>query len=969
MTLDIQFLIPGLAFSGDALDTQSLGGSETAGLCLAREMAKLGHAVRVFCNTPKPGVYDKVEYRVIQEWPVWSQRNPHDVAIVQRAPEAFATTLSSKLNYLWCHDLALRRQAGHFKAAMWNVDRVVVLSDYMRQQYKDVYGLPDDVFYQTRNGIDRTLIDSVPGVERVRNRLLYISRPERGLDVLLQDIMPLIKAKRPDVSLAICTYDNPAGLPPDFMAKINAAIENLGVENLGHLTKRELYAEMKRCAALVYPTPSPVSPEFREVSCIAVMEAQACGLPVITSRNGALPETCPGGAVVDGVTGTSGYAQAFAARVLEVLDDNQAWTDLSRAGQLHVVQSGYNWAAIAQDWIAQIQDDLAVKSADPVRNAAWLHKRSDYETAKLAIADHDGADAGHIAHSVAADMATNYTFLESEEAFIAHYQGMGDGTDADLAAKDDAGKFPREFIVNNPQPRFQQILGALSSFGIGPEHSVLDYGCGHGWSPLFIAGNLGCRVTGFDLDQSAMRWCNHFAPRVLNDDVDRAKFTSVLNETGTGHDALVCSEVLEHVLNWRETIERAERRVKIGGLVVITVPYGPWEFDGPNWHGPRAHIREFNAQDLREAFGKKPGFKLSACCEASHPKLTDGLGYYLVTYLADHLNVGAVDAERKLATVAPRQTLSVNIIAGPGCENTLRWCLESVQSIANEIIIGDTGMSPTAQGIAREFGCVLVAAPDPKQYGFDEARNVPLRESSGDWILWIDTDERLTNPQAVLKYLRQNMFDGYSVKQHHFAVDTAFPPDVPVRLFRNKRGLRFFGSIHEHPERELNEGPGIVCLTNDLSIAHVGYLSEGVRMGRFVRNSPLMELDAQKYPNRVLRKFLQMRDNQIRCGAILSQTRAVVPEVRALCEETIRLYRENFIDGQKLYGIDARPQYSNAVEILGEGFRAKVDIRANKMGVGDPCDDGMFFANEEDFAREVKRIAGQKTEMVAGDFW
>lgn len=965
---DIQMFVPGLDFSGDALKTQSLGGSETAGLCLAKEFVALGHRVRMFCNTTKPGMYDGVEYRNIGEWALWSQRNPHDVSIVQRLPGAFAAPLSSKLNYLWCHDLALRRQEPEFKSVLWNVDRVVVLSDFMKDQYKEVYGLPEEVFYKTRNGVDVDLIDTIPKQERDKNYFLYVSRPERGLDVLLKKIWPELLKRIPTAVLKVCTYHNPVDLPSYFSQEIDALKAKYGVIDLGHLNKVQLYTEMKKACVLLYPTPSEISPEFREVSCIAAMEAQVCGLPIVTSAIGALPETAPYGATIQGKSTDPEYIEQFVDEAFILWAQRDIWEVNSDGGIDYCVGvQGNNWKLIAEEWIDQFNKDMEQKSSSFMRNLTHLHKHSDIDAIEEMYKRSEGALYLHEELAVK-EILAKYEFRRDPEAFIAHYQGMGDGTDADLEAKDKAGFFPKEFLVNNPQPRFQQILSVLKASGFGSDASILDYGCGHGWSPLFLAGNLGCKVVGYDIDESAMRWCRHFTPRVVGENNDKVQFTNDFKKVGTGHDVLVCSEVLEHVVDWKETIQRAERCVRIGGLVVITVPFGPWEFGGPNWTGRRAHIREFSGQDLREIFGKKEGLKISAVFEDYHPKLAEPLGFFFVTYVADHKNVGEIDYDRKLSQICPRETLAINIIAGPGCESTLRWCLESVQNISERIIIGNTGLSEEGLRIARDFGCELIDAPDPRLHGFDEARNVPLSVTTEDWTLWIDTDERLANPQQMIRYLRPNIFKGYSIRQHHFAVDFPFPPDIPVRLFRTK-GMKFFGSVHEHPETDLNKGPGLVCMTNDLAIGHVGYLNEGVRIGRFARNSPLMEMDAKKYPDRILRKYLQMRDNQIRVGMLLQQFGHPTEEVRKICEETVQLYRENFLDGQKLYGIDPRPQYSTACEILGIGFRASIEIKVNKMGIGDNFQGGQTFANEEDFKREVARIVTEKTELTSGRYW
>ena len=56
----IAFFVPGMPFDGSTLTHSSLGGSETAALCMARELAALKHSVKVFSNCPDISSHDGV---------------------------------------------------------------------------------------------------------------------------------------------------------------------------------------------------------------------------------------------------------------------------------------------------------------------------------------------------------------------------------------------------------------------------------------------------------------------------------------------------------------------------------------------------------------------------------------------------------------------------------------------------------------------------------------------------------------------------------------------------------------------------------------------------------------------------------------------------------------------------------------------------------------------------------------------
>ena len=85
--LVITVCIPGLPFTGETFHKQSLGGSESAGYYLARALAKLGHSVTLFCNTEKAVSQSDVDYLPIEMFRSYIEYTPHDVCIVQRAPE------------------------------------------------------------------------------------------------------------------------------------------------------------------------------------------------------------------------------------------------------------------------------------------------------------------------------------------------------------------------------------------------------------------------------------------------------------------------------------------------------------------------------------------------------------------------------------------------------------------------------------------------------------------------------------------------------------------------------------------------------------------------------------------------------------------------------------------------------------------------------------------------------------------
>ena len=74
-------------------------------------------------------------------------------------------------------------------------------------------------------------------------------------------------------------------------------------------------------------------------------------------------------------------------------------------------------------------------------------------------------------------------------------------------------------------------------------------------------------------------------------------------------------------------------------------------------------------------------------------------------------------------------------------ERFLDGCLDSLQGFADEIILVDTGSTDATHAIAENRGIAVHSFPWSDD--FSAARNHALGLAQGQWIFYIDADERL----------------------------------------------------------------------------------------------------------------------------------------------------------------------------------------------------------------------------------
>jgi glycosyltransferase involved in cell wall biosynthesis len=147
-------------------------------------------------------------------------------------------------------------------------------------------------------------------------------------------------------------------------------------------------------------------------------------------------------------------------------------------------------------------------------------------------------------------------------------------------------------------------------------------------------------------------------------------------------------------------------------------------------------------------------------------------------------------------------TLSVILITRNE-EVNLRDCLASLGGLAQQIVVVDTASTDGTIGIAREFGATIAQPADWP--GFGPQKNRALDLATGDWVLSLDADERLTPElRAEITAVLAN-----PENEHCFAIPrlswycgrfirhSGWNPDFVDRLFR--RGTARFSDdlVHE----------------------------------------------------------------------------------------------------------------------------------------------------------------------------
>jgi len=234
--------------------------------------------------------------------------------------------------------LACSEQEAHGLRLVGLRNSIVVIPNGVSELYLSAKASGDE--FRARHGLD--VLTPV---------VLFLSRlhPKKGLDVLAASFAK-VAARLPNARLVI------AGRPaPGYLADVKKTICAQGIDKrallVGDLCGEEKISAYRAADVFVLPSRS-------ENFGIAVVEAMACGTPVVVSRETPWSEVERYGAGRWAKLDSGEFAQ----HIIEILEDGQLRRAMGQNGRA-LVREKYTWDRIAPRVLALYEDVVRQRSA------------------------------------------------------------------------------------------------------------------------------------------------------------------------------------------------------------------------------------------------------------------------------------------------------------------------------------------------------------------------------------------------------------------------------------------------------------------------------------------------------------------------------------------------------------------------------------------------------------------------------
>jgi glycosyltransferase involved in cell wall biosynthesis len=232
------------------------------------------------------------------------------------------------------------------------LERIITVSENSQADIHRDHKVPLERMHVVPVGVDPELFKPLDHVERVPGRLITTASADvtmKGLRYLLEALAKL-RTER-DVDLVVIGRPKPGGPSARTIDELGLTEHVQFVSGVSDQRIVELYAEAELA----------VVPSLYEGFSLPAIEAMSCGVPLVATTGGALPEVTGR----DGDTCFSlqpGDSAALAARIAAALDDPDARARIGAAGRQRVIER-WSWRHTAMATVEQYRALLAERSA------------------------------------------------------------------------------------------------------------------------------------------------------------------------------------------------------------------------------------------------------------------------------------------------------------------------------------------------------------------------------------------------------------------------------------------------------------------------------------------------------------------------------------------------------------------------------------------------------------------------------
>ena len=230
-------------------------------------------------------------------------------------------------------------------------DLIVCPSDHSRQNVSQAYGIPLSKTRAFHGGVTTHFLEQTPRHESKDGSfaLVFCGRlngsrdPVKRVDVLLEAMPQVLERHSSELRIL------GAGSRADEYAELARA---LGIEEEVHFVGHVDHGMLPKyyAAADLFVLPSRMD-NFP----LVLVEAMACGLPVVATRVGGIPEV-----VEDGVTGLlvpPNDSRALAEAINSLLDDPQRMRSMGVEGRQRVMEH-FTWDKVAERMVGYFREIL-----------------------------------------------------------------------------------------------------------------------------------------------------------------------------------------------------------------------------------------------------------------------------------------------------------------------------------------------------------------------------------------------------------------------------------------------------------------------------------------------------------------------------------------------------------------------------------------------------------------------------------